>query len=208
VLVPEVSEDIHAEALERYERARAFIWRGLMPRAELEQGVLGYGAVPVTWPDAPQWTPFRDRIPRVPRLEQQRLAEQQDRRGWLEGVRRRLGLVAEVHRCRVWKHGEWWRWWCLRPACPCGGFARRGPGAFTQAVTEALEHARRFVPGPPEETMFAELDLLAFEAAWDAVRDQRERMAAALPARAQAIADQLSEGLPEGLRFEWRADGE
>jgi len=56
--------------------------------------------------------------------------------------------------------------------------------------------------------MFAELDLLAFEAAWDAVRDQRERMAAALPARAQAIADQLSEGLPEGLRFEWRADGE
>ncbi len=121
-------------------------------------------------PDRPlgewQFGPFRfDGMQAAARGELRRLTEVQDRDEWIEGIRRRLGLVAEVHRCRVWYDGDdWWRWWCLRPACPCGGFARRGPGAFAQALTEALEHARRFVPRPPGPEPFPELSWEAYKA--------------------------------------------
>lgn len=150
---------------------------------------------------------LRYRFPMAGVIEK-RLAEEHDRREWIEEVRGRLGLVSEVHRCRAWYAGDgWWRWWCLRPGCPCGGFARRGPGGSAQAYAEALEHARRFVARPAEPEPWTELDVLAFEAAQDAVRDQQERFAAALPGRMAAVAGEINEALagvlPDGMRFEW-----
>lgn len=52
-----------------------------------------------------------------------------------------------------------------------------------------------------------ELVFPTYESAWAYVRAEEAAFAAALPGRAQAIADALSEGLPDGMRFEW-ADGE
>ena len=78
--------------------------------------------------------------------------EERDRREWLEGITRRLGLVAEVHRVRVWKRGEGdWAARCLRPGCPAG----RGVGWAPDqqyALGDALAHAWHFLPLPPEET--------------------------------------------------------
>jgi hypothetical protein len=170
----------------------------VMTRAEAERAYFPSPGLrfSMSWDEVAAWQK---------REAEKRAAEELDRREWLKDVRRRLGLVSEVHRCRAWYAGEgWWRWACLRPGCVCGGFARRGPGGFRQATGEALEHARRFVAQPEPWT---ELDVLAFEAAQDAVRDEEARFAAALPARMEAVAEQINEALsgilPEGLRFEW-----
>lgn len=91
-------------------------------------------------------------------LREKRRAEEQNRREWLEDITRRLGLVAEVHRCRVWKRGEGdWARRCLRPGCPAG--RPLGWAASQQyALGDALAHAGAFLPLPPEETPDAGLD--------------------------------------------------
>jgi hypothetical protein len=132
-----------------------FIWRGLVTRAELEQGVLGYDMVPTPWPDPPPYSPLRNWFRAGPSIAEQRAAEERDRREWTESVRRRLGLVAEVHRCRVW----WcescrWGWHCLRRGCDQLGDSQQSQA---DAFTKALAHARSFVPQPPEPEPFPEL---------------------------------------------------
>jgi outer membrane protein TolC len=47
------------------------------------------------------------------------------------------------------------------------------------------------------------VDWRPWNAAEAAYRAQREAFEAALPGRAAEVAGQLSEGLPDGLRFEW-----
>lgn len=92
-------------------------------------------------------------------LREKRLAEEQDRAEWIDSVRRRLGLVAAVHRCRVrqCRCGEW-KWDCLRPRCWSGDHC----GSHGNALASALAHARAFLPEPPgrEEELPGEL-------AWD-----------------------------------------
>lgn len=197
-----MSEEDWTEALERYERVEAFIRCDITGRATAPGWSFAGGPI--------YFSPLRNSLViREGRMQERRGAEERDRREWTEGIRRRLGLVAEVHRCEIRYAGDgWWRWLCLRPACPCGGFARRGPGAFAQALAEALEHARRFVPQPPEETPVTELDLLAFDALYGAVRAEQDAFAAALPGRMNAVADLINDAvaglLPDGMRFEWR----
>lgn len=89
-------------------------------------------------------------------LREKRLAEEQDRREWIEGIRRRLGLVAEVHRCHVEQSacGPQWAWSCARS--DCGEFRVYRP-TQAAAFAEALAHARSFVPQPPEPEPFTGL---------------------------------------------------
>lgn len=78
-------------------------------------------------------------------------AGEQDRREWIEGIRRRLGLVAEIHRVRVWKRGDGdWAGMCLRPGCPAGRPLGWAPSQ-QYALGDALAHAWHFMPLPPEE---------------------------------------------------------
>jgi hypothetical protein len=109
-------------------------------------------------------------------LAEKRRAEERDRCEWTEAVRRRLGLVAEVHRCHVERSacGPQWAWSCARSGC--GEFRVYRP-TQAAAFAEALAHARSFVPQPPEPEPWTGLDVLAFEAAWDAVRDEQARFA-------------------------------
>ena len=89
---------------------------------------------------------FRDLLVRyrvIGRAEARRLAEEQERREWAEGIRRRLGLVAEVHRCQVWRCGWEWAWLCAREGCPV---TRAGYPSQPAAFKDALTHARAFVP--------------------------------------------------------------
>jgi hypothetical protein len=86
-------------------------------------------------------------------------AEEEDRREWTESVRRRLGLVAEAHRCEVYLDTQFpedpeWLWQCWRTSCPVDGSARSQPEAFAAA----LAHARLFVPQPPEPRVLDHLD--------------------------------------------------
>jgi hypothetical protein len=153
--------------------------------------------------------PFRGRVPDS--AEARRLAEEQDRREWIEGIRRRLGLVAEVHRCRVYDDDEntGWAWWCWRPGCAGGGY---GYSTQARALAKADAHTRSFMPESPEETAVAELDLLAFDALCGAVLAEQDAFADALPGRMEQVAETingyLAGVLPEGVRFEWTADGE
>lgn len=192
-----MSEDIHAEARERYERAAAFIRDGL------ESVRFGGEAKPI------YFSPFRNSLVIRERFAvEKRAAEERDRREWLEGVSRRLGLVAEVHRCEVrkwwWRQG--WDWFCLRPGCDADGIYRPSQA---DAFAEAQAHARAFIPQPPEEAPVTELDLLAFDALWDRMRAQQDAVAAALPGRMAAVAETVNAGLagllPEGMRFEWES---
>jgi hypothetical protein len=86
------------EALERYERAAAFIRQGWVTRAELERSVLGYDAMPAEWP-VPPFSIFRDRIPRVPSHAQQQLAEVQGRAAAVR-LQGDHGASLGVSRCR------------------------------------------------------------------------------------------------------------
>jgi hypothetical protein len=130
-----------------------FIWRGLVTRAELEQGVLGYDMVPTPWPDPPPYSPLRNWFRAGPSVAEQRAAEDRDRCEWTESIRRRLGLVAEVHRCIVHRGPLAWIWSCLR--CPAGRFfCPSQPEAFALA----LAHTRSFVPKPPEPRVLDHLD--------------------------------------------------
>lgn len=184
------------EALERYERTAAFIRDGL-----------------VAWPAGAArpiyFSPFRNSLViREGFAVERRAAEERGRREWTEGVRRRLGLVAEVHRCWVYDddEGDGWAWFCRRRDCPRGGV-----NCPTQeyAFTNALMHARLFVPRPPEEPPVTELDVLAFDALWARMRAQQDAVAAALPDRMAAVAETVNAGLagvlPEGVRFEWES---
>jgi len=142
------------------------------------------------------------------RRELERLA----RREWIEEVRRRLGLVVEVHRCRVWKRGEGdWAARCLRPGCPAGSGVGWAPSQ-QYALGDALAHAGAFLPLPPEEAPVTELDALAFEAAWARMRAEQDAFAARLPDRIADVTELINERfageLLYGMRFEWVADGE
>jgi hypothetical protein len=201
---PPLSADVIAEALERYERAAAFIRQGWVTRAELEREVLGCDAKPI------YFSPFRNSlVVREGFAAEKRAAEERGRREWTEAVRRRLGLVTEVHRCWVWRSVGLWHWWCLRDSC---GGAQHNLPSQPEAFARALAHARSFVPQPPKPEPWTELDVLAFEAAWDAVQEEQTRFAAALPVRMAEVTEQVNTALagvlPDGLRFEWRADGE
>jgi hypothetical protein len=94
---------------------------------------------------------------------ERRDAEEKDRCEWIEGIRRRLGLVSEVHEWYVRQIGEsYWAWACSRPGCRDGGPDLRpwNCGHSKAAVTrKAREHARRFLPGAPETVPGAGLDL-------------------------------------------------
>lgn len=93
------------------------------------------------------------------RTERQRAEEARDRAEWIEGIRRRLGLVSEVHECRTWQVGEdYWMWACERPGCPYG---KRGVAVPSKrrAGTEASEHSRRYLPSQAEAAPGAGLDL-------------------------------------------------
>lgn len=93
-----------------------------------------------------------------PSAAERRLAEEQDRREWLEDIRRRLGLVAEVHRCRVWKRGEGdWAARCLRPGCLAGVGLGWAPSQ-QYALGDALAHAGAFLPLPVDDEPVTELD--------------------------------------------------
>lgn len=52
------------------------------------------------------------------------------------------------------------------------------------------------------------IDWRSYNAAEAEMRARDEAYRAALPDRMQEIADQLSEGLPDGMRFEWTAGDE
>lgn len=114
-------------------------------------------------PDRPlgEWRfgPFRSGgMQAAAQAELRRLAEVRDRAEWIDGIRRRLGLVAEVHRCRVWKRGEEdWARRCLRPGCPAGQPLGWAPSQ-EYALGDALAHAGAFLPLPPEEEPGTGLD--------------------------------------------------
>ncbi len=193
--------DVLGEALERYERAAALLRQGWVTRLEAQREYLGQDIRPI------YFSPFRNSLViREGFALERRAAKERDRREWTEGVRRRLGLVTEVHRCWVYgtETGDMWAWICQRPEC---GISNYGYGSQRAALAKALAHARSFIPQPPEPEPWTELDVLAYEAAWDAVRDEQERFAIALPVRAAEVAEQVSEAftglLPEGMKFEW-----
>ena len=158
------------------------------------------------------FSPFRNSLViREGFAMEKRAAGERDRREWAEGIRRRLGLVAEVHRCRAYAddEGGGWVWACLRPGCLGAGYSYRSqPAAFA----EALAHARAFMPEPPEDEPLTELQWALYVAFSEDAERQREADEAALGARILAVTEQVNDAfagiLPDGLRFEWRADGE
>jgi hypothetical protein len=125
-------------------------------------------------------------------------------------VKRRLGLVAEVHRCFVYgdDQGHGWAWMCLRPCCDRSGWGYRSQPA---SLAKALAHARAFVPETPEEEPLTELQWALCMALTADMARQRETDEAALGARIAAVAEQVNGALagilPEGMRFEWAPDG-
>lgn len=175
------------------------------------QQIKAYDMVLPRWPDPAPFSLLRDRIPREPSREQQRLAEERDRREWIEGIRRRLGLVTEVHRCHVERStcGPQWGWSCLRPDC---GEWRVYRPTQAQAFAEALAHARSFIPKPPGEEPLSELDWAVYRALSREAARQRIADEAALAWRIEMVTGQVGEALagllPDGMRFEWSTDGE
>ena len=100
-----------------------------------------------------------------------RRAEEEDRREWIDGIRRRLGLVAEVHEYRVWQIGErWWAWECLHAGCYVSDWQRASASCSERtkgaAVAKASAHRRKFMPAPPDAAPGARLDLTGFGAGW------------------------------------------
>lgn len=102
-------------------------------------------------------------LARIARLH---AAEEQDRRDWIEGIRRRLGLVSEVHEYYVRQIGvDYWAWRCLRHGCRENGLMpgcwQCGPSKAAVAK-KARAHVQRFVPAPLEREPGAGLDLTGF----------------------------------------------
>lgn len=154
-----MSEDIHAEARERYERAAAYIRDGLV-------------AWPAGSPRPIYFSPLRNSpVIREGFEAERRAAEERDRREWTEGIRRRLGLLAEVHRCHVYDddEGDGWAWFCRRWSCRESG---HGYPSQPRAFGAAFAHARSFLPEPPEETPAT--GLAACRAAITAIMAPRE----------------------------------
>lgn len=129
--------------------------RSAAARSELKRAVLAYVA--------------EERRRREAAAAERRRAEEQDRREWIDGIRRRLGLVAEVHEYRVWQIGErWWAWECLHRGCYDSDWQRTSNSEPTRAavVAKASAHRRRFVPPPPEPVPGAGLDLTGYGGGW------------------------------------------
>jgi hypothetical protein len=148
----------------------AFIRHAPMSRAELGdcRDRYAFSVPPGCGPGAPLLSLFRG-----PSIAERRAAEEQDRREWLEAVTRRLRLVAEVHRCRVWKRGEGdWARRCLRPGCPAGQPLGWAPSQ-QYALGDALAHAGAFLPLPPEEEPGTGLDWDGYVPLLDGVRWSR-----------------------------------
>jgi hypothetical protein len=140
-----VSED--AGWIEEYAR------RSVTARDELKRAVLAYIA--------------EERRRREAEAEKRRRAEEQDRREWIDGIRRRLGLVAEVHDYRVWQIGErWWAWECLYRGCWNSDWQRTSASnsepTRAAAVATASAHRRKFMPPAPEPVPGTGLDLTGF----------------------------------------------
>ncbi len=157
------------------------------------------------------FSPFRNSLViREGFAMEKRAAGERDRREWAEGIRRRLGLVAEVHRCKVYRcnPGDW-GWWCRREHC---GMVGHFLPSQAEAVTAAQEQTRAFVPEPPEEEPLTELQWALYVAFSEDAERQREADEAAFGARIAAVTEQVGDAfagiLPEGMRFEWRTDGE
>lgn len=96
------------------------------------------------------------------RTVRRRAVEARDRAEWIEGIRRRLGLVSEVHEYRTWQVGaEYWAWTCLRPGCVYGEGRGRvnAEQAKGRVVSRAAAHRRKYLPLPPETVAGAGLDL-------------------------------------------------
>jgi hypothetical protein len=128
--------------------------RSATARGELKRAVLAYVA--------------EERRRREAEAAKRRRAEEQDRREWTDGIRRRLGLVAEVHHCRVWQISEhWWAWACQRPGCYDADWQHTANSERTRAAAwaKASAHSRRFKPSPPQLAPGAGLDLTGFQRA-------------------------------------------
>jgi hypothetical protein len=128
-----------------------YVRRSPAARAELKRALLAYVA--------------EEHRRREVAAAKRRRAEEQDRIGWIDGIRRRLGLVAEVHECRVWQIGErWWAWECLHRGCWDADWQHSVNSEPTRAAVwaKASAHSRRFVPSPPEDAPGAGLDLTGF----------------------------------------------
>jgi hypothetical protein len=95
------------------------------------------------------------------RTERRRAAEARDRAEWIEGIRRRLGLVSEVHEYRTWQVGaEYWAWACLRPGCAYSeARSVNAEQSKARVVSRAAAHRRRYLPSAPESVAGAVLDL-------------------------------------------------
>lgn len=121
--------------------------------------------IAVTWAEMRML--HRRRAEQAIQAQARRATEAQDRREWIESVRQRLGLVAEVHEYRTWEVGaSYWGWACKRRGCRYGGSPQLMPwnfGTSEAAVRrQARQHARRFVPSRPEGIPGASLDLTGF----------------------------------------------
>jgi hypothetical protein len=128
-----------------------YVGRSAAARGELKRAVLAYVA--------------EERRRREAAAAKRHRAEEQDRREWIDGIRRRLGLVAEVHECDVWQIGErWWAWKCLRRGCWDADWQRTSNSEPTRAAVraKASAHSRRFLPSPPVDAPGAGLDLTGF----------------------------------------------
>lgn len=124
-----------------------YVRRGVVSRRDLERMIFGREAASIR------------------NLMEQFRAEEQDRREWIEGIRRRLGLVSEVHEYRFWQIGEkWWAWECLRPGCRDADWQRTANSEPTRAavVAKASAHRRRFLPPARKPAPGAWLDLTGF----------------------------------------------
>ena len=127
--------------------------RGATARDELKRAVLACIA--------------EERRRRDAEAAKRRRAEEQDRREWIDGIRRRLGLVAEVHEYRFWEIGErWWAWECLHRGCYDSDWQRTSSSNSERTraavVAKASAHRRRFMPPPAQPVPGAGLDLTGF----------------------------------------------
>jgi hypothetical protein len=157
-----------------------------------ERDLEGIAARMAEWARAeaepPRFSPFREAARRWAGSQAAaRLAEREDRERWIADVKRRLGLVGFGELGYRIETAIWFREHCM-PGCD------RTDPHDGRVSGECAENGERI--------------FRTYEEAWVAKRVADEAFVAALPGRAAAIAEQLSALLPDGLRFEWVADGE